>query len=307
MIREMRILSICSNILQAILKVIFVVSGFGLIGIAFAVTIVVLFKRFMIRRHALNFFSKSGKTKFTSRKDSELEIQNAMYANAKQLGLVVIVQYLENQGITLICAAFLPLNIVSQYGLTLQILSVISSVASTPTTTYQPVLNQYVALKEQTKLRNLYSMLTVIVTATYWIGVAAVVILVPNILLIIQSNTHMLEFTPLIIMAFYQFELIMHQRATKLISYTNTQPYVKSYVITAFMEVLLAAVALGVLNETITVYMIGLSIIESYNLVRWTRESGKMVESSVLMLYVKGVEECFNSAKRIVRAKIWKR
>lgn len=304
-IKEMRIISICSNILQAILKVVFVISGLGLMGIAIAVTIVVFFKRLRIRRHVQKVFSKSEKKKYNSRKDSAVEIKNAMYANAKQLGLVVIAQYLENQGITLICSAFLPLNIISQYGLTLQILSIVSSVASTPTTTYQPILNQYVALKEQTKLRNLYSMLTVIVSITYWIGVLATITVVPQMLLIIKSKTHMLEFLPLIVMAVYQFELIMHQRSTKLISYTNTQPYVKSYVITAFVELLLAGLVLGVMKESITKYIIGLSIIELYNLIRWTRKSAEMVDSSVMMLYIIGIKECLTVANEWSK-NLWK-
>ena len=291
-IREMRIISICSNLLQAFLKVIFVVSGFGLMGIAAAVTIVVLFKRLMIRKHVLKVFANSGINSFIFRKESAAEIKNAMFANAKQLGLVVIAQYIENQGMTLICSAFLPLTLLGQYGLTLQILSIVSSVASTPTTTYQPVLNQYVALNEQKKLRNLYSMLTVIISGTYWLGVVASVLVVPQMLLLIKSKTHMLEIVPVIIMSAYQFELIMHQRATKLISYTNRQPYVRSYVVTAFDELLLAVVVLGIMKESITIYLIGLSVIELYNLIRWMKESARLVDSTVPKLYINGILQC---------------
>ena len=78
-------------------------------------------------------------------------------------------------------------------------------------------------------------------------------------------------------MAFYQFEIIMHQRATKLISYTNVQPYVKSYIVTAIVELLVATVAFVVLDASITVYVAGLAMAEIYNFIVWLNRASTLV------------------------------
>lgn len=293
-IKEMRIISIISSILQAVLKIAFVIAGWGLMGISVAVTLVIIYKRFSVRHHVLKIFYESGKKNFVIREEKKNEIKNSMNANAKQLGLVVIAQYIENQGTTLICSAFLPLDIIGKYGLTLQILSVIASVATTPTTTFQPVLNQYVVNGKKDQLKKLYSLLTVIITITFWIGVIVAAILVPYLLKLVKSKTSMFGGTTLIIMAFYQFEIIMHQRATKLISYTNVQPYVKSYIVTAIVELLVATVAFVVLDASITVYVAGLAMAEIYNFIVWLNRASTLVGENVLGLYTKGIKECIN-------------
>ena len=296
-IKEMRIISIISSIMQAVLKIIFVLVGWGLMGISLAVTIVIIYKRFSIRHHVLRILSESGKETFVIREEKKEEIKRSLNANAKQLGWVVIAQYVENQGTTLICSAFLPLTVIGRYGLTLQILSVIASIAITPTTTFQPVLNQYVVGGKKKELKKLYSLLTVIITMTFWIGTIVAAIFVPYLLNVIHSKTRMLMGVTLIVMAFYQFEIIMHQRATKLISYSNVQPYVKSYILTAAGELIIAVVAFIGFKTSIINYVIGLAIAELYNFVIWVKRAAALVDYSVLELYVNGGKEIVNYIK----------
>ena len=305
-IKEMRIISITSSLMQAILKISLIIMGWGLIGISLTVTVIIIYKRFSIRYYVLQFFAENEKKKYVEREEKKSEIKRAMRANARQLGMVVIAQYIENQGTTLICSAFLPLTIIGRYGLTLQILSVIASVATVPTSTFQPVLNQYVINEKEEKLRDLYGLLTVIITGTYWMGIVVVLTIVPSLLVIVKSKTYLLDGFTMLLMAFYQFEIILHQRATKLISYANDQRYVRSYIVTATAELLVAIITLNILDAPITIYILGLAIAELYNFISWPKRACRLIGYSVSLSYYRGIEQLIQYIKKVVRAKMEK-
>lgn len=290
-IKEMRIISISSNVIQAILKIILILAGFGLLGISIAVTAVIVYKRLLIRRHVFLVFKGQSKECFKVVDETRVQLQNALRLNAKQLGLVVVAQYIENQGTTLICSAFLPLSILGSYGLTLQILSVISSVASIPTSTFQPVLNQAVVQNDNKRSQYIFSSLTVIIVVSYWIGILMAFFFAPPLLGLIKSKTGAFTGCIFVLMAFYQFEIIMHQMATKLISYSNDQRYAKSYIITAFVELLCAGFALGLFNGDMVLYVILLVVVEIYNFIVWPLKACKMIGFKVSDAYVQGTKK----------------
>lgn len=305
-IKEMRIISISSNIIQALLKIVLIVAGFGLLGISLAVTAVIVYRRLLIRKHVFMIFKNQSEKCFEIRNETKLQLLEALRINAKQLGAVVVAQYIENQGTTLICSVFLPLGIIGKYGLTLQILSVISSVASIPTSTFQPVLNQAVVQTDNRWAQYIYSVLTVIISTSYWIGIVLAFFFVPKLLFIIKSKTSLLGGYIFLLMAFYQFEIIMHQRATKLISYSNDQRYVRSYVATAICELLCAGFALKICNGSILIYVILLVAVELYNFVVWPVKACELIGFHVKTSYIEGVKSICQYIPLLIRSKLWR-
>ena len=293
-IKEIRIINISANLIQAILKIVLILFGLGLLGISISVTVVLIYRRLLIRKEVFKVFENQEKECFRINEEIILQVNDSLKSNAKQLGTVVIAQYIENQGTTLICSAFLPLAFIGKYGLTLQILSVISSVVSIPTSTFQPVLNQAVAQEDNKRARYYYSLLTVVISLTYWLGIIAVYLLVPTLLVIVKSKTEILGGIFLGLMSFYQFEVIIHQRATKLISYANDQSYTKSYVITAFLEVLCAIFALKTCNGFFLLYLSMLVIVELYNFIVWPMKACHSIGFNVALSYLHGTKICIN-------------
>lgn len=298
-IKELRIISITTNILQSLLKIGFVILNLGLLGIALAVMIVIIIKRFWIKAETKRIINlKDNKIRSVSYEERE-QISFAMHKNARQLGLSVVAQYIESQGTVLICSIFLPLDVVSKYGLTLQIINVISSVATTPTSTFQPLLNQSIVQKDKVRTQYYFSILTVVIMATYWGACFLAFLCVPTMLEIIKSNTELVGTTIFLIMTLYQYEIIMHQRATQLISYSNDQRYVKSYIVTAFVELLCAFITLGLLNGNITLYVGALAIVELFNFIVWQRFACKMVDSSIWGLINCGMKNLVQYLKKV--------
>lgn len=302
-IKEMRVINITSNIMQSVLKIILILSGLGLLGISLSVTISVIYKRVLIRHNVFKVFKNQDINSCEIDDKSKMQLNDAFCSNAKQLGAVVVAQYIENQGTTLICSAFLPLDIIAKYGLTLQILGVISSVSSIPTSTFQSVLNQAIAQEDNNKSRYYYSFLTIIIMTTYLVGVASAYFVVPQLLVVIKSNTRILEGLTFILMSVYQLEIIMHQRATQLISYANDQSYAKSYVITAIIELLCAGVALQLFDGSVLLYVGLLAVAELYNFIIWPNKACKMIGCTVGESYVQGITVTYKYIMNMIRGK----
>ena len=156
------------------------------------------------------------------------------------------------------------------------------------------MLNQAVAQEDNKRARYYYSLLTVVISLTYWLGIIAVYLLVPILLVIVKSKTEILGGIFLGLMSFYQFEVIIHQRATKLISYANDQSYTKSYVITAFLEVLCAIFALKTCNGFFLLYLLMLVIVELYNFIVWPMKACHSIGFNVALSYLHGTKNCIN-------------
>lgn len=272
-IKETKKIDLYAAIIEIVLKLVLIVGGLGILGLGMANCILIIFKRFAM----MNIFNKtvegSEKEKEKAlkkyRKGELKQVERAFEKNSRDLGGVVIAQYIQGQGSTLLCSMIFTLSETAQYSLTLQLYSVVSSLAQIPYQVLQPKLNEYRLTKNKERLKDFYSLIVLYIWVIFICAIIVISFMANPVLSIIKSNTFILPTSLSILVGIYQMLDINHRRSTDLIGLGNEQPYAKAYIISA-----LATVAVGVIvlisNLGITALILGNLLIQlSYNAWKW--------------------------------------
>lgn len=304
-IKEIQEINISSDILSCVLKVLLILNGWGLLGLGVAYTMAILYKRFRFVSILKNVMHELKIENIIGESESDLtetkELKRAFYVNTKELGIVVVTQYLQSQGTTLICSVFLSLAVTAQYGLTTQFLGILGSLISIPVKTYQPVLNEYQIKSEKEKLKNLFSVLTVEVWIIYWIGTSAVFFLLPPVLELIGSNTNVLDGTLYWLTSIYIFIVNNHQRATDFIGLGNRQPYVKAYLFSSICSLIITAIVFTTTTYGLAGFLVvnvGIQLL--YNAWKWPLETHKLTDLDNKQIIKRGVREIIRTSKNVM-------
>ncbi|MDD2375983.1 MAG: O-unit flippase-like protein [Clostridia bacterium] len=282
MIKEIQKITIYNQIIYIIAQFVLVSLGFGLIGLGisyfFATLLLVIQLNRKVKKIILNhedaFYKAKKKTKTKQIKDSEL--YKSINYNSKKIGYVLITNYIQGQGSILLCSVFLTLEQTAMYGLTMQLIGIVISMATIPFSTFLPQLSAYRISKENEKLKNLYSSVMVSIFLIYFFGSVIMLIFCEPILNLIHSNTKILPLSYLLILLFYQFILVNHQRATNFISVGNEQPYVKAYILSSLVSLILDLICF-MLGFGLQGFMIVNLLVQlSYNAWKWPQEALKV-------------------------------
>ena len=135
-IQEVNIISISNTIVYVFVKLILVLCGWGILGIAIGNVVSVIMTRIMVIKYVRDVIKEDHNAykleKSNRKKNDNYSIEKAFIHNSKQLGAVVIANYVQGQGTTLICSALMPLQYTASYGLTIQLINVVVSLANIP-------------------------------------------------------------------------------------------------------------------------------------------------------------------------------
>lgn len=175
---------------------------------------------------------------------TQRKVLAVLWFNAKKLGLVAIGRYMATQGNIVICSTFLSLEVSACYGLTVQALQAISSIAMIYLQAVVPSISSAKVEQKLEKEKSLFSTAIVVYWVTYAAAAAAVMSLANPLLGLIGANTKLLEM-PILLLAVVAFFLQYNQICFSLyIGMGNEVPYMKgeffsgaAVVISAFLMV----------------------------------------------------------------------
>lgn len=245
--------------------------GFGLLGVSIAYLVSVLISRFLSRTL---FFKKN--SYFMSVKS--MKYYNEDSSTFKKLlpsiykqGILSLSNYLLDKFPVIMSGIFFGLTVTSQLGLTLQIMSVFSTIGNVAYNTMLPEMikkNTNGEFKKANELlyKSLSMQLFIIV-----IGSSFTIAFGNIILDIFNSKTNLLELNNLLIIAMYFLLFNFQLVCVNYLIIKNEFPMVKSYVITSFIMILLSTLFSVVFNELgVTSILISqLIVISSYNAWKW--------------------------------------
>lgn len=271
-IRELNIATVVSKVSQILISVVLLFLNLGLIAITFAYLISGFINRIICK---YSFFTSermdpdiNSKMK-TVTNEQVKELLPIIWHNASKDGLVTLSQYLVGQAGTIVCSLFLSLEETGIYSLTMQIITIISSFSSVMYTVSQPSLQASVVHKDMKRSKELlgtamlfYCFLFIFCSALLCtIGIPVIRILKPD-------QPLQVSFT--VVMCIYMFLLQNHSLFASYISNSNVIPYVKPFIISGVLSILLETLLMTTIMNNKWALVIAPMIIQAaYNNWKW--------------------------------------
>jgi O-antigen/teichoic acid export membrane protein len=173
------------------------------------------------------------------------EILRPIYPNAVKIGLTGLGAFLILRASTVIGALYLSLETVASYGITIQIIMIISSIASVYFTTYQPKIVQYRVQNDSAAIKQLYLKNCVLLLCTFALGGVALVFLGEWALNVIGSQTPLLSKSFIIVALLIYLLETNHGIAGGMLLTKNEVPYFKAALFSGAFTVILLFVFLS--------------------------------------------------------------
>lgn len=223
-----------SRIIYIILSVLFLLLGFGLIGIVIANLIAPFYNRFI----SYNFFYTTElkaklNTYFVSNTEV-LQLFHILWHNTKKLGLVFISTNATNLISLFLAGLYLPLTVTASYGLMIQMTGLVMIISRTLFDMYQPRFSSLRILGEKDMLLKEFAFSMNVYYLLFIIGSFCLAFLGPWVLTLIDSNTQLPPFKTLLFFALIVFLEGNHSKFSAIIITSNTIPFVRSSLIVCF-------------------------------------------------------------------------
>ena len=294
-IKETSIIGITIAIFSAVIKIITVSVGLGLIGLVYVALNRALLYFFM--RKDLKFFNKKevkAKKLFDINSSS---VYSAIMKNSKQLTWVTVSDFVTGKGKTLVSSAFLSLSVLGKFSVSNQLIGIVYSFASLPYSVFRFKFGESIPRKDNETTKNVFSMIILFLIVIMFIGTGACVVLGDFALNLIGSETSLLNDKDLILLATYQLIIGVLKICTVYIQYNNTQPYVKSIVLASILSIFIP-IPFMMLGGGITIYLLVLIIIQLvYNLWKWVFYSYNLLNMPIHETLNRGIKYFITVAK----------
>jgi O-antigen/teichoic acid export membrane protein len=237
LIKRSKQIIVIGQILYLVIAAILILFGFNLIAIVSAQVVSVIIVRFLSYK---TIFTTAFKTSIAdcNTNDSE-KIFRSLVPNAVKMGLTSLGGFMVQKSAILIGSLYLTLPEIASYGVTIQIINVIATIALIYHTTYLPKIMQLRVIGDNNSIRILYIRGKIIYTGLFLIGAVMFYFLGSPLIHIIKSNTslvtsHLMIF--LLIIAYIENNIIM---ASNIILTKNEVPFYKASILSGLVIVLL--------------------------------------------------------------------
>ncbi|CAK6476269.1 hypothetical protein BFRIG_03673 [Peribacillus frigoritolerans] len=279
-IKESAMIGIKNRIVYLIIQVLFLSFGWGIIGLALSNLLVNLLYRVQIKRLIKDLFTLHTleyQQALQTNNEEIKNIYNSISSNSKGMGIIMVVNYIQSQGMILIVSVFLSLSTIASLGLVIQLISIVGTLAVVPFSTYMAKLNQLKLNNQIEKLKDLFSFINIFLHFTFIMGTFIILIFGDFLMSVIGSNTVLLPNVQILLIILYFWILANHQRSTSFIALSNQQPFVKAYSISCIVSLLIGIISLYFTHNIYGIIIPNLFVQCAYNAWKWPLESYKLV------------------------------
>ncbi len=228
------------------IAILLIYADFGLTAIVAAQTISTVIRRILMYRC---FFTPSLQTKLSAAEPKEpKEILTAITPNAVKIGLTQTGSFLVNKSAILIGSAFITLEEIACYGITIQVMDILARCATVFYQSYTPKLAQCRAENDLEQLKRYYAQCIGSLWLIYLLGGVTWVILGDWALDLIHSQTHFVPTAMLIVMILISTLEHNHSVSAGFIMADNKIPFFIPSLLSGAATVALLWIFLGPLN-----------------------------------------------------------
>lgn len=251
LVKESKIAIIAQKLTYIILSYCLLITGFSLLGVVIANLISPFVGRFFFHRF---FYKEDLKLKIEKYKVDSSEVKRLfriIWYNSKKLGLITLASF----GITKIglflSGIYLSSYDVASYGLMIQLISVLTSVSGTHYVSIQPLLGSLFASGKTSELIKQLGLGIVIFYIVFILGISAIVLCGPQLLLLIKSNAILPSSSIIILYGIACFLETNSSFFVTVLVLGNKINFVSSSLLTSFGIVTLSFISLKYTHYTI--------------------------------------------------------
>lgn len=230
--------AIACKVTQIILSFILLFLGYGLLGISIAYLLSGIVIRICSKFYFDRYENIGTKLRQVQSKVPWSDIKHTfkiIWHNASKDGLVTLANYLNTQANTLICSSVLGLATTGSYGLSVQLTSVVATIAGIPFSSALPKLQEKAVTNDKEGGQSLFSGTMVLFVISYVILIGAVVAMLPVIKWL--KPTLMINVSMFLAIAILGFMNQIYHYNASLISTFNVLPYPKAFIISSIISV----------------------------------------------------------------------
>ncbi|MDR1582435.1 MAG: hypothetical protein LBS55_04115 [Prevotellaceae bacterium] len=237
LIKRSKQIQIAGQSVYLVVAVVLILLRFNLIAIVSAQALSVIIRRVLSHRTIYTTKFKQILEPVTAR--AKKEFIKPILPNAVKLGLTSLGGFLVTRSSIVIGSLYLSLDAIASYGITIQIIGIISSVASVYFATYQPQIAQYRVQNNTVAIRQLYLKGSVLLLGIFIVGGIALVFLGEWALDVIKSQTPLLP-KPLMLFALLVYLLeANHGNAGGILLTKNEVPFFRASLFSGVLTVIL--------------------------------------------------------------------
>ncbi len=274
-IKEHNQLLIINRMIYMLLTYILLFSGYGISGVVIAncISAVVNFftGRLMTYKNGLKEILKNTEM-------STVDMMAVVWRNTYRQGLANLAMYISTKGGLFYASLFIPLATIAKYGLSLQVVNVLTTVSLLYFSSYLPYVSQSWITHNYTNIRRIYTKSLVLMLILYISGCISVLFLGDWGLRLIGSGTTLLPTVPLLLL-FVVYLLDSNQAlAISLISSSNKVPYMPAAIISAIAIFLLMPIMINVFDLGISGVILSIGLVQlCYQNWKWVLEVSKRI------------------------------
>ncbi|MFZ7131950.1 MAG: O-unit flippase-like protein [Eubacteriales bacterium] len=264
---------VMSKLTYIFISAIGLLSGYGLIAVSIGNLVGSLVNRIT---SFYFFYDKETKINLKSNYTKNINLLPVLWSNAYRMGLVSVGAFLITKGNTLIASKYLNLEIVAQYGLTLQVTMILSTISSIFFRTHIPKFNNYRMIDDLEGVKKDYGKSLLIMNSIYFLG-ALVILIAGNIILnIVGSNTMLLPETYTTIILIIIYLETNHSNCATLITTKNEVPFVKASLLSGAGVLIFGLISVKYLELGILGLLLSQGFVQlAYNNWKWPKEAFK--------------------------------
>lgn len=247
-IKEYNQILIITKLIQLFLSVLFLMLGYGIVGVSLAYLISVLCNRIIIVK---NFYNYNGRTKILKgkiRTKFNKEIFMKLLPNTVKTGVNSISNYFVIGFPVLLSSYFLGLQFAGNFGIVNQIVTLILTLSNSFFNTFLPKFNFY---RIKNNIKSLKILFTKAMIINYMINIilfSLFLILGPTIIQLISQENSLLPTNIMILVVIYRFLYNNQSLFVSMISTKNIVPY-KSFIISSIIIVCLQLLCMQINNN----------------------------------------------------------
>lgn len=246
LIKRSKQIIIVGQFIYLIIATVFIYLGFGLIAIVSAQTASVIIVRTLSHKA---FFTEEIKKNILSAKGKiSTDILRVMLPNSLKIGFTSLGTFIIQKSSILIGSLYLSLNEIASYGISIQIITVITTISVIYTTTYLPKIVQSRVIQNKNAIKAIYLKGELFLLAICISGGFTLMFFGEWALNLIGSQTPLI---PVIMLAFAMIISILeinHSHAVLVLLTKNEVPFFKASLLSAGLTIVLLILFLNYTN-----------------------------------------------------------
>jgi O-antigen/teichoic acid export membrane protein len=236
LVKKAKQIQIVGQSVYLLVAIVMILLQFNLIAVVSAQALSVIIRRLL-----------SYKTIYTAKfkqllrgviAQSRKEILRMIYPNAVKLGLTGLGGFLVTQSSIIMGSLYLSLNDMASYGITMQIVGIISAIAVVYGGAYTPKIAQFRTYNDSNSIKQIYLKGCLLLLGTFLVSGLMLALFGNQIFVLIGSQTPLLSTSPMILILLTSLLVTNHAFAAGILLSKNYVPFFKPSIISGLCVVI---------------------------------------------------------------------